>query len=99
MARLIERRGLNQRVVALFPAGAALGEWYPLQNGVQGLLRDNGSIDLRSRVRLTAPAPDPHGGNRPPQWKCGPPGSYPHSGNADPRGGNQECVDSVSIIG
>lgn len=54
MARLIERRGLNQRVVALFPAGAALGEWYPLQNGVQGLLRDNGSIDLRSRVRLTA---------------------------------------------
>ena len=54
MARLIERRGLNQRVAALFPAGAALGEWYPLQNGVQGLLRDNGSIDLRSRVLLTA---------------------------------------------
>lgn len=54
MARLIERRGLNQRVAALFPAGATLNTWHPIQNVVQGLLRDNGSIDLRSRVLLTA---------------------------------------------
>lgn len=58
MARLIQLSEKSQRVRALFPQEAKINTWYELQNGFRGCLLDNGSIDLKHKVKLTADSPD-----------------------------------------
>ena len=52
MPRMIELSEKTARVRALFPADAKINVWYELQNGFRGCLLDNGSIDLKRKVRL-----------------------------------------------
>jgi len=53
MAKLIEISEKNKRVRDLFPEGANANKWYELQNGFSGCILENGSIDLRRKVKLT----------------------------------------------
>ena len=52
MPKMFKVSEATARVRALFPADAALETWYPLQNGFDGMLLANGSIDLRRKVRM-----------------------------------------------
>jgi hypothetical protein len=52
MPKMFNLSETTARVRALFPADASLNTWYPLQNGFDGMLLANGSIDLRRKVRM-----------------------------------------------
>ena len=52
MPKMIELSEKTARVRALFPADAKTNAWYPLQNGFEGCLLDNGSIDIKRKVKL-----------------------------------------------
>jgi len=58
MAKIIEVSEKTKRVRNLFPCDAKINRWYPLQNGYDGCMLNNGSIDLRHMVKLTSESTD-----------------------------------------
>jgi len=58
MAKIIEISEKTKRVRNLFPCDAKINKWYQLQNGYDGCMLNNGSIDLRHMVKLTFQSTD-----------------------------------------